>query len=178
MKLLERIALCSVLGLIGCNGVAAPGKSPNAVRKRATVTGPTVDQLLALTANCTSDNMVSDHTYPDPGSAENDVPICALNGAVYFDADMDIDCDGRAEAGCPGDDPSYQPDTAFHNGNGDPLAARVTPYVGIPNDCQYPGLDTNNGGNVIAVIFGGQLQYAVFGDTGPTNLIGEASKAT
>jgi len=33
-------------------------------------------------------------------------------------------------------------------------------------------------GNVVAVIYNHKLQYAVFGDTGPTNLIGEASYAT
>jgi Fungal chitosanase of glycosyl hydrolase group 75 len=55
------------------------------------------------------------------------------------------------------------------------LEAAVTPYVVIPNDFKYPGLDTNNGGNVVAVIYNHQLEYAVFGDTGPTNLIGEAS---
>jgi hypothetical protein len=41
----------------------------------------------------------------------------------------------------------------------------------------YPGLDTTNGGNVIAVIYNHHLEFAVFGDTGPPNLIGEASYA-
>jgi hypothetical protein len=159
---------------MGCSG-AVDAKRVGS--KSAAVSSDVINQLLALTANCTSDIMVSDHTYPDPGSAVNDVPICALNGAVFFNADMDIDCDGQAVGGCPGDDPSYQPDTAFHNSNGDPLAAAVTPYVVIPNDFQFPGLDTTNGGNVVAVIFNNQLQFAVFGDTGPTDLIGEASFA-
>src|SRR6478735_8596085 len=48
-----------------------------------------VDKLLALTASCTAANMVSAHTYPDPGSMVNDVPICALKGALFFNADMD-----------------------------------------------------------------------------------------
>src|SRR6476619_2416665 len=52
-----------------------------------------VDKLLALTASCTTANMVSAHTYPDPGSMVHDVPICALKGALFFNADMDIDCD-------------------------------------------------------------------------------------
>jgi hypothetical protein len=122
--------------------------------------------------------MVSTHVYPDPGSAVPNVPICALKGAVYFNSDMDIDCDGRATPPkCPGADPSYQPDTAFHNASNQPLAAAITPYVVIPNDFMYPGLDTTNGGNVVAVIYNHQLEYAVFGDTGPTNLIGEASYA-
>jgi hypothetical protein len=142
-------------------------------------TSAIIDRLLTLTTNCSKSHMVSKHTYPDPGSAVNNVPICALKGAVYFNADMDIDCDGRATRGkCPGDDPSYQNDTAFHNSKGQPLAAAVTPYVVIPEDFHYPGLDTDNGGNVVAVIYNHSLQYAVFGDTGPTDLIGEASYAT
>jgi hypothetical protein len=105
--------------------------------------------------------------------------ICKLNGAVYFTADMDIDCDGRMTTHCPGTgadkDCCYQNDTSFHNKQGQPLASENTPYVVIPQDFMYPGLDTQNGGNVIAVIYNHQLEYAVFGDTGPTSIIGEAS---
>jgi hypothetical protein len=140
--------------------------------------GDVIDKLLALTANCTAAKMVSTHVYPDPGSMVTDVPICALNGAVFFNADMDIDCDGRMTPGkCPGPDPSYQPDTAFHNLQDQPLEAAVTPYVVIPADFAYAGLDTAAGGNVVAVVYNHHLEFAVFGDTGPTNLIGEASYA-
>ena len=131
-----------------------------------------------MPGKCTAAKMVSTHTYPDPGSMVNDVPICALKGAVFFNADMDIDCDGRMTPGkCPGPDPSYQNDTAFHNLQDQPLEAAATPYVVIPADFAYPGLDTANGGNVIAVVYNRHLEFAIFGDTGPTNLIGEASYA-
>jgi len=137
-----------------------------------------IDQLLALTADCTAAKMVSTHVYPNAGSMVTNVPICALKGAVFFNADMDIDCDGRMTPGkCPGPDPSYQPDTAFHNLADQPLEAAVTPYVVIPADFAYPGLDTVAGGNVVAVIYNHQLEFAVFGDTGPTDIIGEASYA-
>ena len=137
--------------------------------------GALIDQLLRLTQSCAK--VASSHTYKlDNGQAVN---ICAMNGAVYWTADMDIDCDGRdiGDGKCPGNDCCYQPQTAFTNRNGQPLAASVTPYVVIPNDFQYAGLDTNRGGNVIAVIYNRKLQYAVFGDTGPTDIIGEASYA-
>jgi glycosyl hydrolase group 75 (putative chitosanase) len=137
-----------------------------------------IDKLLALTADCTAAKMVSTHVYPNAGSMVTDVPICALQGAIFFNADMDIDCDGRMTPGkCPGPDPSYQPDTAFHNLADQPLEAAVTPYVVIPADFAYSGLDTVNGGNVVAVVYNHQLQFAVFGDTGPTDIIGEASYA-
>jgi hypothetical protein len=135
-----------------------------------------VDKLLALTADCTTARMVSTHVYT--GGTNASVPICALTGAVFFNADMDIDCDGRMTPGkCPGPDPSYLPDTAFHNLQDQPLEAAVTPYVVIPSDFAYAGLDTVNGGNVVAVVYNHQLEFAVFGDTGPTDIIGEASYA-
>jgi len=134
----------------------------------------TADSLLALTQNgC---KVVSSHTYAlDDGSKTN---ICALNGAIWWRADMDIDCDGKRTTQCNEQtDCCFQPDTAFHNLAGEPLTASITPYVVIPNDFHISGLDTTNGGNVTAVIFNGKLQYAVFGDTGPTDIIGEASYA-
>jgi hypothetical protein len=142
-----------------------------------------IDRLLALTKSCTQANSApSSHVYPDPGSAVPNDYICTLKGAVFFNADMDIDCDGRMSTHCPGTgadkDCCYQPMTSFTNLQGQPLSAEATPYVVIPLDFMYPGLDQTNGGNVIAVIYNHQLEFAVFGDQGPTNLIGEASYAT
>ncbi len=139
-------------------------------------TGPTASQLLSKISTCSK--VVSGHAYAKDEGGTKNINICGLNGAVFWKADMDIDCDGRAAGGCPGDDPSYLPDTAFHNLNDQPLAADITPYTVIPNDFHISGLDTSNGGNVIAVIFNGLVQYTVFGDTGPTDIIGEASRAT
>lgn len=162
----------------GGAGAMPDGSMPGGNMPDLAIGSDVIDKLLALTAKCTTANMVSTHTYPDPGSAVTDVPICGLKGAVFFNSDMDIDCDGRPTAGkCPGPDPSYLPDTAFHNLQDQPLEAAVTPYVVIPSDFAHPGLDTSNGGNVVAVIYNHHLEYAVFGDTGPTNLIGEASYA-
>jgi hypothetical protein len=167
------LVLGSILA-IGCDGTYVVEEDSIQEAETSSI----IDGLLSLTASCTRAHMVSKHTYPDPGSAVHNVPICALKGAVYFNSDMDIDCDGRRVGGCPGDDPSFQPDTAFHNSRDQPLAAAITPYVVIPEDFHFSGLDTDNGGNVVAVIWNHKLQYAVFGDTGPTNLIGESSYAT
>ena len=131
-------------------------------------------ELLLLTQSCTK--VVSQHTYALDDNQK--VDICGLNGAVYFTADMDIDCDGQTTTQCNSStDCCYQNDTAFHNLADQPLTASTTPYVVLPSDFTYPGLDRNKGGNVTAVIYKGQLQWAVFGDTGPTDIIGEASYA-
>ena len=136
-----------------------------------------VDGLFALTRTCKTP--VS-HAYAfdsDPGDpdAGKTATICELDGAVFWVADMDVDCDGNATPGkCDADnDLSYFPDTAVHGNNG-PLTAAVTPYIVIPGDFSHTGLSD---GTVAAVIYQGRLTYAVFGDVGPTDIIGEASYA-
>jgi hypothetical protein len=124
----------------------------------------------------------------DNGTATS---ICALKGAIYFTADMDIDCDGIMTTHCPGTgadkDCCWQNQTSFHGPNSGydtenpplkSLASENTPYVVIPGDVVYPGLDQRNGGNIVAVIYNNQLEFAVFGDQGPNNIIGEASVRT
>jgi hypothetical protein len=135
---------------------------------------PTASQLLGLVQSCAK--VVSAHKYATDDGGIPTIDICALNGAVFWKADMDIDCDGRnvGDGKCPGNDCCYQPQTAFTNKSGQPLAASVTPYVVIPGDFKYTGL---SGGTVVAVIYNNKLEYAVFGDTGPSNIIGEASYA-
>jgi Fungal chitosanase of glycosyl hydrolase group 75 len=136
-----------------------------------------VDGLLALTRTCKTPvshayAFDSDPSDPDAGKTTT---ICELEGAVFWVADMDIDCDGNATPGkCDANsDLSYFADTAVHGNNG-PLTAAITPYVVIPTDFTHTGLSE---GTVAAVIYRGRLTYAVFGDTGPTDIIGEASYA-
>ena len=154
-------------------GCGEPPPEPSPEPTQVISSAITAASLLALTNNC---QVVSSHSYAlDDGTRTN---ICKLNGAIFWKADMDIDCDGKPTAQCNATtDCCFQPDTAFHNNAGQPLTASVTPYIVIPNDFHFSGLDTTNGGNVAAVIFNGKIQYAVFGDTGPTDIIGEASYA-
>jgi Fungal chitosanase of glycosyl hydrolase group 75 len=176
----------------GNAGSAGLGGSTNDL---GTISGsPVIAQLLALTKNCTTANQIpNSHTYKlDNGTTTS---ICSLKGgtgnvggAIYYTADMDIDCDGITTAHCPGTgadmDCCYQDQTSFHgpnsmsNKDGTSLASENTPYVVIPQDVKFPGLDQNNGGNIIAVIYDNQLEFGVFGDQGPSDIIGEASVRT
>src|SRR5450755_3533293 len=176
----------------GNGGSAGLGGSTNTL---GTISGsPVIAQLLALTKNCTTANQIpNSHTYKlDNGMTTS---ICSLKGgtgnaggAIYYTADMDIDCDGITTAHCPGTgadmDCCYQDQTSFHgpnsmsNKDGTSLASENTPYVVIPQDVKFPGLDQNNGGNIIAVIYDNQLEFGVFGDQGPSDIIGEASVRT
>jgi chitodextrinase len=139
---------------------------------------PTAAELLAKLGSCTqaSNGLFS----TDSGGAAT-IPICRLNGALFWKADMDIDCDGvRTDVCNEQRDPAFQADTSAHTSTGQPLNAKLLPYVVIPSASSRFNFGNFNIqlGAVVAVIFNNQVQYAVFGDTGPTGIIGEASFAT
>jgi len=140
--------------------------------------GDPIAKLLALTSSC---NQISNGLYSlnagDPGT----VPICGLTNAFFWKADMDIDCDGKQTTQCNLQaDPDYQNQTAATDSKGNPLDAANLPYVVFPGkstkfDAAANGLKL---GDVILVYYKGQIEYAVYGDVGPSADIGEASYAT
>ncbi|MFF4245658.1 glycoside hydrolase family 75 protein [Streptomyces sp. NPDC001822] len=115
----------------------------------------------------------------DQGSPAK-IPVCGTKRAVFWTADMDIDCDGRTTAVCNGKtDPAFQPGTAFQTSAGKPLDSSVLPYIVVPGPgplWKYADYGIK-GGSVAAVVYGDKVLYAVVGDTGPTGIIGEASYA-
>lgn len=134
--------------------------------------------LLAKAATC---EQVSRGKYRTDDGARASVPVCGKRGAVFWKADMDIDCDGRPSRACNRrTDPLFLNTTAFQESSGRQLSAEGLPYVVVPG----PSPRWNHaehgitGGSVAAVIHRGKVLYAVVGDTGPTDLIGEASYAT
>jgi hypothetical protein len=139
---------------------------------------PTAAELLAKVNGCTQ---ISNGLYKTDSDTGRTIPVCDKTGAVFWKADMDIDCDGQRTAQCnENTDCCFQPDTAFHQSNGQPLIASSLPYVVVPSPSgtwDYRNFQIAGGG-VVAVIFNNQVEYAVVGDTGPTDIIGEASYAT
>ena len=161
---------------------AAPTATPAAhpsvqARPNADNGNPTAAQLLAkVSGKC---DQVSHGAYSNKNGGK--APICASGNAYYWTSGMAIDCDGQTTAQCnKNTDCCYQPDTSFHQSDGKPLSAAVLPYVVIP----LPGKIWSykkagiKGGDVVVVIYKGQVEYAVFGDEGPNDSIGEASYAT
>jgi hypothetical protein len=138
---------------------------------------PTAAELLAKVTSC---SQISNGTYKTDEELGRTIPVCGQNGAVFWKADMDIDCDGIRTSQCnENTDCCFQPDTAFHTTTDQPLDAAQLPYVVVPSpsstwDYRNFGID---GGGVVAVIYNNQVSYAVVGDTGPTDIIGEASYA-
>lgn len=135
-------------------------------------------ELLARVKTC---DRISHGMYrTDQGTPAN-IPVCGTKEAVFWKADMDIDCDGRSTTVCNRrTDPSFQAQTAFQTSGGRPLDAGRLPYIVVPGPgplWKYSASGIEPGG-VAAVIHDGKVVYAVVGDTGPTGIIGEASYAT
>ncbi|MFJ8109576.1 glycoside hydrolase family 75 protein [Streptomyces sp. NPDC096132] len=134
--------------------------------------------LLARVRNCTA---VSRGRYPTDNGAPATVPVCGTPEAVYWTADMDIDCDGRPGPHCnSSNDPWFSDATAFTQSDGRYLSAETLPYIVVPGastvwDYREYGV---RGGSVAAVVYRDRVQYAVVGDVGPYGIIGEASYAT
>lgn len=141
------------------------------------VGSPAAAKLVALTQNCTTANKIAADTGKFQTDAGKVVHVCSLkggtgntNGAVYFTADMDIDCDGLMSTHCPGTgadkDPSYYNQTAFSGPKSTSLTSEKTPYVVVPGEVTAPGFNQNDGGgNIIAIIYKDQIEFAVWGDT-------------
>ncbi|MFJ3670855.1 glycoside hydrolase family 75 protein [Streptomyces sp. NPDC090106] len=115
--------------------------------------------------------------YDEPAT----VRVCGTRDAVFWKADMDIDCDGRPGRRCNSrTDPLFSPMTAYQQADGRYLSAERLPYIVVPGvsriwDHSKSGV---RGGAVAAVVHEGRVQYAVVGDVGPADVIGEASYAT
>jgi hypothetical protein len=166
-----------VLALAGCGGSDA--STPDGAIDGTLVDSagaPTADELLAKLATC---NTIGGDYATDSGGTAT-VSICGLPSAVFWKADLDVDCDGKASTQCNSTtDPAFQNQTSATDSHGDPLDAAALPYVVVPLpssrfDYAAGGLAL---GSVIAVIYAGKVEYGVFGDEGPSSIIGEASYA-
>jgi glycosyl hydrolase group 75 (putative chitosanase) len=138
---------------------------------------PTAQELLSLTTSC---QQVSDGKFRIDQGAPATVPICGLKGAVFWKADMDIDCDGKPSPQCnKKTDPMFEAMTSAVDSKGEWLNAAELPWVTVPIrsrrfDFKRAGLVF---GSVIAAIYNGRVVYGVFGDENGDGIIGEASYA-
>nr|WP_223189321.1 glycoside hydrolase family 75 protein [Streptomyces sp. TRM68416] len=134
--------------------------------------------LLARVRDC---DRISRGRYRSDHGTPATIPVCGTADAVFWTADMDIDCDGRPGRRCNRrTDPFFSDTTAFQQSDGRQLNAERLPYVVVPApsrtwDYRKHGV---RGGSVVAVVHEDRVQYAVVGDVGPRDIIGEASYAT
>ena len=135
---------------------------------------PTADEIRAAIATC---NVVGGK-YAHNGGGTPVVDICGLPNAVFWKADMDIDCDGKETPQCNlQTDPYFMNQTAAVDSMGDPLDAAALPFVVVPGvsprwSYRDAGLTM---GSIVAVVYKDKVAYGPLGDVGPTGSIGEAS---
>jgi hypothetical protein len=186
----------------GCNDLGTEPMNPagfcdNGVRMMPPTCNSLVDQIIARTPVADKNHPCKtptngyayalDDTAGDPDMGKT-AEMCKLNGAVYWVADQDVDCDGRMTATCPGTPPNM--DCCFQNqdtfgvnpdGSVNPTDGKTNPFSSA--DDQYIVIPDNNWqglvppGTVVAVVYGNKLTFAIFADTGPTTIIGEGSVA-
>jgi len=113
----------------------------------------------------------------DVGGTSN-IPICQTDGVIWWTADFDVDCDGGSGSTCRSD-PDYLPDTSAVDSSGNPLDASTLPFIVIPlpsSRFRY-GDHGISAGQVALVLYGDRMIYGIFGDAGPSAIIGEGSFA-
>lgn len=153
----------------------APPEDRPAAAGRSTVAAT---ELIARLGEC---HQISRGRYRTDAGRPATVPVCGTRDAVFWKADLDIDCDGRATARCNRrTDPQFATMTAYQQSDGRHLDAATLPYIVVPTPSRIwnPRKHGVRGGSVAAVVYRGRVQYAVVGDTGPRDIIGEASYAT
>ncbi|MYR57927.1 hypothetical protein GTY54_17370 [Streptomyces sp. SID625] len=173
------LALAAASGAALLAAGVLPANASGATAPRSAQEGSvSAADLLAKVKSC---SQISNGKYQTDDGTSATVPVCGKNGAVFWKADMDIDCDGQRTTNCNEDrDPWYQDDTRFHQSDGKPLKAESLPYVVVPSSSSIWNYADSGikGGGVVAVIYNNKVEYAVVGDTGPNKIIGEASYAT
>ena len=97
------------------------------------------------------------------------------NKCLYLDSELQLDTDGWPDGKGKGDK-SWQPTTSLrYSDNGGSLDANRIPYFVLPLPKSWATSRGISLGDYAAAIYKGKVAYAVFGDEGPTDLIGEGS---
>lgn len=154
--------------------------APSEIARASTTETPVVplaSQLLAKMKSCTK---VSKSPYAPNSGGSATVDICGLTNAVYWQADLDVDCDGKSSSACSSaTDPWYQAQTAATDSQGEYLDAAELPYVVVPGVSTRWSYKSSGVamGSVVAVIYDDKVEFGIVGDIGPTGAIGEASYA-
>jgi hypothetical protein len=160
----------------GATAGAGAAAASAAVGTAGSPGGPTAAQLLARTASCSP---VSSGTYRSEGDS-NSVPVCGATGAVFWKSGMAIDCDGQRSDQCnESTDCCFADQTAFQQSDGRQLDSATLPYIVVPGSSGTWNYASSGvqAGSVAAVIYNDRVVYAVVGDVGPTQMIGEGSYA-
>lgn len=191
MLLCDAVAITAIVVLLpGCRpkeveatrvdptALPPPVASAASPRTAKTPDAPLAQKVQTALAGCKKPLSKGSFKTDAESSKPANIPICEQGDVVYWRADMDIDCDGIPSAVCNGKvDPDFQAQTAALASNGKFLDAAEVAYVVVPSpsarfDYEKAGLKL---GSVVMVVRGESVHYAIIGDTGPAEIIGEAS---
>lgn len=143
--------------------------------------GDLAADLLALTQDCK--RMGGTQLFRTDAGRSRTIPICELDGAIWWRADGDIDCDGGRTSPCT-EDPWYQASTSSKDSTGRFVDSANVPHFVVPMsgsgfDPKSHGIRTswNAYGSAGAIIYDGKLLFAPYADAGPRHVVGELSAA-
>ncbi len=176
-------ALLLATAAFACDGSppAAALQRPPA-RSEPTPTPSLADQLRALTREC--DPLPGAARFKTDASAERaTVQLCQLEGAIWWRADADIDCDGAADPRCTVDR-SYRAETSAKTSRGEFINSAQVPYLVVPmagNGFRPKAHGIKAGwsgyGSAGVILYGDEMIFAPYADAGPAGVIGELSYA-
>lgn len=145
-----------------------------------TASEPSAQELLDKVAACATTAAVAKSGLALDKGLALDVSMYKCGGAVYWKADMDVDCDGIQTPPCD-TDKTGQPQTSIvddaPSGDVDPTKL---PYFVIPLGSPETDWYKSAGielGQVGAVIYKGSVRYGIFADEAGGAFVGEASYA-
>lgn len=165
---------------IGDSGTAS--RSANVcVPHRRSATGDLADDLLELTEDC--QRLSGTQLFRTDAGRARTVEICVLEGAIWWRADADIDCDGGRSEPCTSD-PWYQASTSSKDSTGNFVDSATVPHFVVPMSGSgftpsAHGIRTgwDAVGSAGAIIYDGQVLFAPYADAGPRHVVGEMSAA-
>jgi hypothetical protein len=123
----------------------------------------------------------------NPTAAKKTVSLWQTSDALFFEADMDIDCDGSNEGVCAGTDPSHQNQLSCDGSgkcskdNGGPISAATHPFYVLPTGSPFSSSSRGIGVGTVAAIINTKtnpisIVYApMLDEDGVSQEIGEAS---
>ncbi len=98
-RTIRNVKLLTVIGLsLAAFACDDPGEGGSGGSGGNPSDGPTAQELLELTQTC--DPLPGVSKFKTDYNVSSTIQICQLNGAIWWRADADIDCDGAADPRC------------------------------------------------------------------------------
>lgn len=165
----------------GSSGVSSSSASVCVPDQRTTITGDLASDLLTLTEDC--ERLSGTSLFRTDAGRARTIEMCKLEGAIWWRADADIDCDGGRSEPCTSD-PWYQASTSSKDSTGQFVDSATVPHFVVPMEgsgfkASEHGIRTgwNAVGSAGAILYDGQLLFAPYADAGPRHVLGELSAA-